>query len=203
LFPSLLSELRDQCLNARREATGPSRTPDLARLAPTIPLTLRAMVRVLLGRSVRWKRDVHLSQSTRIGPAGAGRGMKLSSVNKNETAREEREAVDVLSRLREVGAVLNSAVAAARIEGVETVRFPPTLLSGDARFAGTVRALGAAGGAIRASHACALCGLKRDERVAKMEDDVFDSFGEWWIDHWGHRDCKWFWHVCKGRLDHR
>jgi len=35
--------------------------------------------------------------------------------------------------------------------------------------------------------------LKRDERVARVEFGVEDSFGEWWVEHWGHRTCRNFW----------
>lgn len=190
LFPSLLDEIRLQCLDSKQNSTL------LASLTQTIPPFLRTMTRILLGRSVRWKRDSILSQSTRIGPAGSGRGMKLNSVNKNESIKEEREAVEVLARYRNSGGVLNSTVSTAG--GGEVVQVPA-----EPNFVAHVKSVGAAGGAIKATHACALCGLKRDERVVKIDDQAFDNFGEWWIDHWGHRECKWFWETYECRLEHR
>lgn len=41
-------------------------------------------------------------------------------------------------------------------------------------------------GGISAPKCCFLCGLKRDERVARLDVNTEDSFGEWWVDHWGH-----------------
>ncbi|EGE02453.1 hypothetical protein TEQG_01489 [Trichophyton equinum CBS 127.97] len=58
-------------------------------------------------------------------------------------------------------------------------------------------------GALKSAHACALCGLKREERVARVDDGVSDSFGEWWLDHWGHADCEAFWKSNAAKLDHR
>ncbi|KAI5306974.1 hypothetical protein KEM56_005968 [Ascosphaera pollenicola] len=190
LFPSLLDETRNQCLDAKGDPTL------LTYLSQTVPPLLRTMTRILLGRSVRWKRDSILSQSTRIGPAGSGRGMKLNSVNKNESAKEEREAVEVLARWRSVGGVLNSTVSTAK--GGQTVQVPA-----EPNYVAHVRTVGTAEGAVRAQHACALCGLKRHERVVKIDDQAFDNFGEWWIDHWGHRDCQWFWETYECRLEHR
>ncbi|KLU81271.1 hypothetical protein MAPG_00362 [Magnaporthiopsis poae ATCC 64411] len=44
-----------------------------------------------------------------------------------------------------------------------------------------------------APKACVICGLKRDERVRGADFEVEDSFGEWWVEHWGHRACRNFW----------
>jgi hypothetical protein len=62
----------------------------------------------------------------------------------------------------------------------------------------TVKVLRAEEGGIKAERACVVCGLKREERVvgagAGLDGaDVWDQFGEWWIDHWGHRECKDWW----------
>jgi hypothetical protein len=48
-------------------------------------------------------------------------------------------------------------------------------------------------GAETAAKACFLCGLKREERIVRVDFDVEDSFHEWWVDHWGHRACRNFW----------
>jgi hypothetical protein len=58
-------------------------------------------------------------------------------------------------------------------------------------------------GAIKAPHACALCGLKRDERIPKIDENVEDSFGEWWTEHWGHTECRQFWEDNMGLLGQR
>lgn len=34
---------------------------------------------------------------------------------------------------------------------------------------------------------CVVCGLKWDEWVVKVDYEVEDSFGEWWIEFWGYR----------------
>ncbi|KAL9119369.1 MAG: hypothetical protein Q9187_004080 [Circinaria calcarea] len=58
--------------------------------------SLRVSARILAGRKVRWKRDSHLSQSMKIGPAQAGKkgGMKLTGVDKAETQREDQEVAE-------------------------------------------------------------------------------------------------------------
>jgi len=48
-------------------------------------------------------------------------------------------------------------------------------------------------GGLTAPKACIVCGLKREERINKVDVDVEDSFGEWWTEHWGHRACRNFW----------
>lgn len=40
---------------------------------------------------------------------------------------------------------------------------------------------------------CIICGLKREECVGKVDFEVEDSFGEWWVEYWGYRVCKNFW----------
>ena len=58
-------------------------------------------------------------------------------------------------------------------------------------------------GGIIAAKSCFLCGLKRDERIDKVDMHIEDSFGEWWIDHWGHVDCVIFWDEQKDHLQQR
>ena len=67
-----------------------------------------------------------------------------------------------------------------------------------------VKALKSAEGGFTAVHACALCGLKREERVAKVDVGVHDSFGEWWVEGMSmHLLCRNFWEEHKGRLKSR
>jgi hypothetical protein len=63
-----------------------------------------------------------------------------------------------------------------------------------------VSVVGEADGGIKATKPCVLCGLKRDERVEKVDGVVEDSFGEWWSEHWGHVACRNFWREHRGEL---
>jgi len=181
LFPQILDQLRQEATQARKNS---QQKEVLEAVAAAIICTLKTAARVITGRTHRWKRDAILSQSMRIGPARSGKagGMKLSSVNKNEDIKEQQEAVDVITIWRDRAALFNSVV---QTSGKRPVPVIPE----------NVRAITASTeqGAIKASHACALCGLKRDERLPKVDEGVDDSFGEWWTDHWGHTNCKEFW----------
>jgi hypothetical protein len=130
----------------------------------------------------------------KIGPAHSGKssGMKLSSVSKGESIKEEQEAVGVLEAWRHHTSAFNSII---QLSGER----PVPVITDKIR----VIAASAAQGALKASHACALCGLKRDERLPKLDDDAQDSFGDWWIEHWGHTDCKWFWEENSSKLHQR
>ncbi|KAI0166669.1 hypothetical protein GGR57DRAFT_33462 [Xylariaceae sp. FL1272] len=142
--------------------------------------------RVLAGRKVRWHRDKFLSQSMSISAAGS-KGMKLAGVDKTQTAREDREAADVVSKWKTQVGRLRSTVAAvnssARGHGVQ-LRIPEIHETTQISTAKDVPT---------AAKACVICGLKRNERVGKVDYEVEDSFGEWWVEHWGHVDCKRFW----------
>ncbi|EAS32925.3 uncharacterized protein CIMG_03949 [Coccidioides immitis RS] len=193
LFPSLLEKLRVKATNytihAKRKA-GP--LPDTGP-AEEITYSLKVMVHIIAGRSLRWKRDSILSQSIRIGPAsGRPGGMKLSSVNKSENVREEKEAVEVLDIWKKCNGLLNSAASAG---GKSPVQF----VAGNLQ----VRTATTQEGALKAPHACALCGLRREERVSKIDENVDDIFEEWWTEHWGHSDCKRFWEANSMNLDQR
>jgi hypothetical protein len=118
--------------------------------------------------------------------------MKLSTVNKNESIKEQQEAVDVLTMWRDQAALFNSVIQASGRQPIHAI----------AENARVVTAT-AAQGAIKAPHACALCGLKRDERLPKIDENVQDSFGEWWVEHWGHSECKGFWEKNMGLLAQR
>lgn len=164
-------------------------------LASYITLT-HVLGHVLAGRKSRWKRDKHLAQSMSIGPATSGRsgGMKLTGLDKSEAGREDTEAQVVLSVWREQAGRLKTAVTGASVHGVKLA--VPEL--GDVL---PVRVAKASEAAITSTQACALCGLKREERVAKVDVAVEDSFGEFWVEGTNmHRSCLRFWEVFKTRL---
>ena len=150
--------------------------------------SLRVAARITAGRKVRWKRDTHLSQSMKIGPAGKQGGMKLTGVDKSELRREEREAAEFVRIWQQKLGSIRSALAT--VNGQIAGR-PLTLpdISGSM----TIKSLKPVDGGILAPKCCMLCGLKRDERVEKVDVDVWDSFGEFWADHWGHSECRLFW----------
>lgn len=121
--------------------------------------------------------------------------MKLSAVNKHEDVKEEQDAVDVLGLWRERAALFNAVVQTAGLRPIPTVPGPAAL---------KVVVAKSGQGALKAPHACALCALKRDERVLRVdEEDVQDSFGEWWTEHWGHTGCRLFWEEFHGMLGQR
>ncbi|KAL4890767.1 hypothetical protein BDV59DRAFT_183595 [Aspergillus ambiguus] len=191
LFPRLFEQLREEATTVRR---GPQQPELMDDVASKVTCVLKAAARVVAGRTFRWKRDTILSQSMKIGPARAGKtgGMKLNTVNKNEDIKEQQEALDVINMWRERAALFNAVIQASG-------RRPVHIISENTR----VTTATSAQGAIKASHACALCGLKRDERLPKLDESVEDSFGEWWTDHWGHTDCRRFWESNMGMLRQR
>ncbi|KAI0010141.1 hypothetical protein F4779DRAFT_578883 [Xylariaceae sp. FL0662B] len=142
--------------------------------------------RIIAGRKLRWHRDKFLTQGMSISAAGS-KGMKLAGVDKVQTAREDRETTDVVSTWKEHVGRLRSAVAAANSaikNDAEQLKIPEineTMQIQTAKMVPT------------APKACIICGLKRNERVSKADYEVEDSFGEWWVDHWGHMACKRFW----------
>ncbi|KAH7037867.1 uncharacterized protein B0I36DRAFT_72188 [Microdochium trichocladiopsis] len=150
-------------------------------------LTLaRVAARVIAGRKSRWHRDKFLAQSMSISAAGS-KGMKLAGVDKAQAARESREAGDVVDLWKENVGRLRSAVAAVNPtipDAASQLRVPELSESMHVTTAKDVPA---------AVKACIICGLKREERVSKVDFTVEDSFGEWWSDHWGHVECKRFW----------
>lgn len=166
----------------------------------TCIIFVRAAARIIAGRKLRWKRDKNLSQNMKIGPAHAGRagGMKLTGVDKSEIHRENREVEEAigtwkeqLGRIRAITATINHRQAGINLTVPEILEIMPV------RQASTVE------GAISAPTCCFLCGTKRDERVEKIDAKVEDSFGEWWIDHWGHVDCATFWREQESCLQQR
>ncbi|KAI1769958.1 hypothetical protein F4818DRAFT_279361 [Hypoxylon cercidicola] len=142
--------------------------------------------RVIAGRKLRWHRDKFLAQRMTISAAGS-KGMKLAGVDKAQAAREDREAADVVAAWKEHIGRLRSAVATANSSmksGVKQLKVPEII---DPMHIQIEKM------APTAPKACVVCGLKRNERVSKVDYDVEDSFGEWWVEHWGHLACKRFW----------
>jgi hypothetical protein len=154
--------------------------------------------RIIAGRKLRWKRDTLLSQAMKIGPAVAhGKsGMKLTGVDKAEATREEREAADLVRIWREQVGRLRSAVAAANSSLHDQSAH---LAVPEITETMTVKT----DGVLTAPKSCVLCGLKREERIPKVDFQVEDSFGEWWIEHWGHRACRNFWQGHESKLKQR
>ncbi|PSK42466.1 Isocitrate dehydrogenase [Elsinoe australis] len=59
-------------------------------------------------------------------------------------------------------------------------------------------------GAVVSTAGCGLCGMKREERVQKVDGVVEDSFGEWWIEGTNmHTECWRFWEGFKGMLNQK
>ncbi|KAL5003797.1 hypothetical protein BDV10DRAFT_154249 [Aspergillus recurvatus] len=191
LFPQLFERLRKEGTEAKRNL---QRRDALDSIAESIIYTLKAVARVVAGRTLRWKRDSILSQSMRIGPARSGKagGMKLSSVNKNEDIKEQQEAVDIINMWRDRAALFNTIIQAAGRRPVQVILDNTRVITATASQ-----------GAIKAPHACALCGLRRDERIHRVDENVEDSFGEWWTEHWGHTECRQFWEDNRGLLGQR
>ncbi|KAK7969088.1 hypothetical protein PG996_002472 [Apiospora saccharicola] len=142
--------------------------------------------RIIAGRKQRWHRDKFLAQSMSISAAGS-KGMKLAGIDKTQAAREDREAGDILDVWKEYVGRLRSAIATANSslkDQHQHLKIP------ELRDNMQVQA---AKGVPTSSKACIICGLRRDERVARVDIEVEDSFGEWWAEHWGHVACKRFW----------
>ena len=178
---SIFSPLAGKSASIRQKVLSDPSTVDFLK---SYLLLSTVAARVVAGRKLRWNRDKFLIKGMSISAAGS-KGMKLAGVDKAQTARDDREAADVLmvwneqvGRLRSAVAAANSATGATRLKvpdlaenmPVQTAKMVPT-----------------------APRPCVICGLKRDERVTGVDHDVEDSFGEWWVEHWGHRACKNFW----------
>ena len=163
--------------------------------------SIRAAARILAGRKLRWKRDKLLSQSMKIGPAHSGKagGMKLAGVDKAESRREDQEAAEALLVWKQQAGPLRSTISTCNGQLPEHERFKIPDIAENM----PIRQGKPSEGMVSAPKCCFLCGIKRDERVAKVDVDVEDSFGEWWVEHWGHVDCVAFWENHKDFLRQR
>ncbi|KAF2092209.1 hypothetical protein K490DRAFT_53351 [Saccharata proteae CBS 121410] len=156
--------------------------------------------RIIAGRKLRWKRDTFLAQGMSIGPATGGKpgGMKLAAIDRSEASKEDREAADAVRAWREQLGRLRTAVV-----GVNAAAGGKGQLGSVPEISETmpIRTAKELEGGIAAMRACALCGLKRNERVGKVDVNVEDSFGEWWVDQVNmHRACRNFWEEHKDKL---
>ena len=160
------------------------------------------LAHIIAGRKLRWKRDQHLSQSMRIGPSAAGGkgGMKLAGVDKSEVTKEDREVLDVIRLWKaQVGKLRTAVTAASAAPALPKLPAVP-----DVAEQMSVKSLKPGEGGITAPHACALCGLKREERVSKVDVEVEDSFGQWWIQGTNmHVSCRRFWEEFERKLKSR
>lgn len=207
LLPLVATLFQSMSMNVREIATvkpassDPYQPLDQSQLQPIqeVLSDARAGARILAGRKLRWKRDNILSQSMKIGPAsGKTSGMKLAGVDKAETRREDQEAAEALRAWKQQVGVLRSTISTIN------VHLPGGgLLMPEISEAMPIRVSKASEGAVTAPKCCFLCGIKRDERLPKVDVNVEDSFGEWWREHWGHVDCVLFWSNHKALLRQR
>ncbi len=200
LLPLLTTIFQHQCKTLdpfKDQAPSPSSTIESVH---DLLITITVAARIIAGRKLRWKRDTLLAQSMKIGPAHSGKagGMKLTGIDKAESLKEDREVADVVRVWKEHLGRIRAAAAAVKSSGAGTSMSIPTLAESM-----LVRTAREGEGALTAMKACALCGLKREERVDKVDERVEDSFGEWWVDHWGHVLCKGFWDQHHNRLRQR
>lgn len=195
IFPQLLDLASTSLLKPINNLPNSSQQRVLADTATAVFLrgylaVATVAARIIAGRKQRWHRDKFLMQGMSISAAAVGggktRGMKLAGVDKAQAARDDREAAEVASIWKQQVGRLRTAVAAVNgSRPGETPLKVPEL--------GVTMVVQTAQGFPTAAKACVVCGLKREERVAKVDFDVEDSFGEWWIEFWGHRDCRNFW----------
>jgi hypothetical protein len=194
IFPSLLDTAHTSLFQPT--ASVPATVKDRVLGSPQTIDFLRGYLavatvaaRIIAGRKLRWHRDKFLAQSMTISAATGGKGgMKLAGIDKTQTAKDEQEAAVVVAAWKNIVGRLRTAVGAANvaISKEKGVALKVPELSESVKPS-TLK------GALTAPKACVVCGLKRDERLAKVDFDVEDSFGEYWIEFWGHRDCRNFW----------
>ncbi|KAG5975484.1 hypothetical protein E4U56_003684 [Claviceps arundinis] len=176
----LFKALYGQTANAKQQILS---SPKTVTFLQGYILIATTAARIIAGRKHRWHRDKILAKSMSISAAGS-KGMKLAGLDKTQSAREDREAADVVVAWKEYVGRLRSAVAAANSAGKASLKVPELTESPQIQTAKMVPT---------AAKPCVICGLKREERVVRVDFDVEDSFGEWWVEYWGHRACKNFW----------
>jgi hypothetical protein len=184
LFPSFFADAQEKLFKPMAAQTLPMRNKLLAESGTIAYLQGYLMLasvasHIIAGRKLRWKRDQHLSQGMRIGPASsrATSGMKLTGIDKGENLKEEREASDVVRAWKDQVGRLRHVIA-----GVNQIKAGTLGAAPDLQETMPVRMLKQSEGGIPARQPCMLCGLKRDERVTAADMAVEDSFGEWWVE---------------------
>ena len=202
LFPIIANVLgslpaRLKTVTSAQRLDQPSKSSEIRALLST----MRAAARILAGRKLRWKRDILLSQSMKIGPAHSGKagGMKLVGVDKAESRREDQEAAETLQVWKQQVGPLRSTVATLNGQMSANERFKIPEIADNM----PIRQGKTSEGMVTAPKCCFLCGIRRDERVARVDVDVEDSFGEFWVEHWGHTGCVEFWKNHKDFLQQR
>ncbi|KAI8936728.1 hypothetical protein NX059_007116 [Plenodomus lindquistii] len=206
LFPSLFNDAQEKLFKPMAAQTLPMRNKLMAAPATIAYLAgylvlANVAAHIIAGRKLRWKRDQHLSQGMRIGPASsrATSGMKLTGIDKGESLKEEREVSDVVRVWKEQVGRLRHVVSGANQIKAGTLGPVP-----DLQEVMPVRTLKQSEGGMPARQPCMLCGLKREERVTAADMATDDSFGEWWIDQVNmHRGCRNLWNEHKDRLRQR
>ena len=207
LFPALFSEAQEKLFKPMAAQTLPMRNkllaePGTIRYLQGYLMLANVAAHIIAGRKLRWKRDQHLSQGMRIGPASsrATSGMKLTGIDKGENLKEEREASDVVRVWKDQIGRLRHVVSGANQIRAGTLGAVP-----DVQETMPVKMLKQSEGGVPARQACMLCGLKRDERVTAGDMRAEDSFGEWWVEqvnmHRGMLLCRWC--VCLRGADER
>lgn len=124
--------------------------------------------------------------------------MKLAGLDKSENVKEEKEVSDVVWSWRSHVGKLRSSISSTTDSSLRTFVIP------DLQGMLHVRIATDSEGAMPSSRSCVLCGLKRNERVNKVDGkEVEDYLGLWWVEHWGHLECKNFWETYNGRMRQR
>jgi hypothetical protein len=184
LFPSLFTEAQEKLFKPMAAQTLPMRNKLMAESATITYLQgylvlANVAAHIMAGRKLRWKRDQHLSQGMRIGPASsrATSGMKLTGIDKGENLKEEREVSDVVRIWKEQIGRLRHVVS-----GVNQIKAGMLGSVPDLQETMPIKTLKQSEGGIPARQPCMMCGLKREERVTAADMAIDDSFGEWWID---------------------
>ena len=201
LFKSMLVDLKNMIASAD-SSTGLDSWLDRQTIDNLRKLfsMARAAARIIAGRKLRWRRDSRLSQNMKIGPANSGKsgGMKLTGLDRTENRREDGEAEEAIRTWKQQMGSLRAVVATANSRQLSLQLFMPEISEKM-----LVRVEKTSESAIIAPTCCFLCGLKRGERIEKIDVQVEDSFGEWWADYWGHVDCRIFWEEQKDSLSQR
>jgi hypothetical protein len=201
LFPSLFTDAQEKLFKPMAAQTLPMRNKLMAEPATINYLQgylvlANVAAHIIAGRKLRWKRDQHLSQGMRIGPASsrATSGMKLTGIDKGESMKEEREASDVVRVWKEQVGRLRHVVS-----GTNQIKAGTLGLVPDLQETMPVKTLKQSEGGIPARQPCMMCGLKREERVTATDMATDDSFGEWWIDQVNMHRGEYNWNqVCSG-----